>query len=203
MYKVFIENRSVIFFESVQEVPVGMNVFNLEGSFDHWLLPLVRRSAEGTELYIICPNSKEGVKELFSSHKKITAAGGVVSKDEMILIIERHGLWDLPKGKVEKTEMIEEAAVREVEEECGIEEVRVVKHLIDTHHTYEHKGKKILKRTCWFSMSCSGEKIPSPQLEEGITKAEWCSLHELDKVFKNTYPSIAEVLKVYLSVPLK
>lgn len=53
--------------------------------------------------------------------KLIKAAGGLVKNgDGDYLFIYRLGKWDLPKGKVEDNEKMREAAVREVEEECGI-----------------------------------------------------------------------------------
>ena len=52
---------------------------------------------------------------------KIIAAGGLVTNENNeLLMIFRRGKWDLPKGKLDKGETIEECAIREVEEETGI-----------------------------------------------------------------------------------
>ncbi|ULT24020.1 NUDIX domain-containing protein [Sphingobacterium sp. E70] len=60
-------------------------------------------------------------QNLKSKLKIIKAAGGLVKNgDGDYLFIYRLGKWDLPKGKVEDNEKMKEAAVREVEEECGI-----------------------------------------------------------------------------------
>jgi hypothetical protein len=61
----------------------------------------------------------EYVKDCFNY---VEAAGGLVAlRDGRILLIKRLGKWDLPKGKVEKGESLQETALREVVEECGLE----------------------------------------------------------------------------------
>ena len=75
---------------------------------------------------------------------QIIAAGGLVTNPQgQILWIFRRGFWDLPKGKVEKMESIEEAALREVEEECGIKQLVLDKLIDKTYHIYKIKGKYI------------------------------------------------------------
>ncbi len=74
-------------------------------------------------------------------HRSVSAAGGlVVDGAGRLLVIRRLGKWDLPKGKVERGEGVEEAAVREVQEECGLKAVTLVKPVTSTWHTYERKG---------------------------------------------------------------
>lgn len=110
------------------------------------------------------------------------------------LFIERNGLWDLPKGKVEKNETIEQAAVREIEEECGIEQP-MINHLLGyTYHTYEFKGVSVLKKNWWFVLHYSGSKKVTPQTEEGISQVVWLKKKQWGKVLENTYPSIVQVL---------
>ena len=108
------------------------------------------------------------------------------------------GKWDLPKGKVEKGEEIKVAAIREVEEECGISEINLLDELPATYHTYYHKGKDILKKTHWFKMQYNGNSITVPQLEEGITAVEWIAPNNIQKVVDNTYASVVDVLEVGL-----
>ena len=128
----------------------------------------------------------------------IDAAGGLVENENgKKLFIYRLDKWDLPKGKIERGEGVEEAAVREVEEECGIDGLVVEKKLIDTYHIYKMKSGFVLKQTYWFMMTTNfcGELVP--QLEEDITRVEWLDQNEIDKkVLSNTYPSILELLRV-------
>lgn len=199
MYKVFIENRVVIF---TQALPVAEGTFispRGERSFNKWLKPLVLRQKENGVLYVVCDDLEKDMEMFFKNHKAISAAGGIVSKENEILFIFRNGLWDLPKGKIEKGEKIEHCAIREVEEECGIKNVRIVKLLTDTFHTYEIKGKKYIKRTYWYQMNYSGSGKVYPQKEEGITDVKWFELSKLSTVLKKTYPSIREVVELYLN----
>jgi len=66
------------------------------------------------------------------------------------LLIKRLGIWDLPKGKIDKGETTSEAAVREVREETGLKNIEIIGQLPDTFHIYNQKGKWLLKKTYWF-----------------------------------------------------
>lgn len=141
----------------------------------------------------------ESLEKLFSyfssMFKVIEAAGGLVkNKKNELLFIFRNGKWDLPKGKIEKEETINKAAIREVEEECGIKKLKIIKQLITTYHTYSIKEKEILKPTYWFEMSSNDENKLVPQLEEGITEVRWVKNSELMTIKGNTFPSILEVI---------
>ncbi len=140
------------------------------------------------------------------SFKRKVAAGGLVQngKGEYLMIF-RHGFWDLPKGKVEKGETWEEAAIREVEEETGITNITLgegVKLGIDqancTYHTFERKGKPILKQSAWYHMSIEGSQATIPQAEEGIEKAIWVPKSGLSELLPLCYGSIQDVLNVIL-----
>ncbi|MBL7884973.1 MAG: NUDIX domain-containing protein [Bacteroidia bacterium] len=148
------------------------------------------------ELYIL-GDKKNQVYNWFSSlFKNIAAAGGLVSNgNEEWLFIFRNGKWDLPKGKIEKNEKIEEAAIREVEEECGIAKLKIVKALNDTYHIYYLEEKLVLKKTYWFEMICKDESALVPQLEEGITDVKWLKKKDLKQVVANTYESIIDVIQ--------
>lgn len=126
----------------------------------------------------------------------IEAAGGLVqNKNGEWLFIFRNGKWDLPKGKIEKGEAIKTAAIREVEEECGITKLSIIKELPSTYHTYFLEEKNILKRTYWFEMKCADTSKLKPQTEEGITDVRWISKNNLTPIYANTYNSILDVLQ--------
>lgn len=126
--------------------------------------------------------------------KRIEAGGGLVMKGKKMLMIYRLGKWDLPKGKIEKGESIEEGAIREVEEECGIK-VKIVEKLDETWHTYHQKKKLYIKRTHWYLMECLSDKDISPQLEEFIEKVEWKTEKQAKDLLKDTYKNIRKVIK--------
>ncbi|MEO8733260.1 MAG: NUDIX domain-containing protein, partial [Flavobacteriales bacterium] len=109
-----------------------------------------------------------------AGYRFVQAAGGAVTDvNGRLLAIHRLGRWDLPKGKVERGESIEAAAVREVQEECGISRIELTKFLCSSWHTYERKGLQHLKRTDWFLMRADGNEALKPQIEEEIDTVEW------------------------------
>lgn len=126
----------------------------------------------------------------------VEAAGGVVLNDaEEWLMIHRLGKWDLPKGKLESFEQPEEAAVREVSEECGIPEPQLLSHLVDTYHIYTQHTERVLKRTCWYLMRSHGNHRPVPQTIEGITEVKWVSPSEVGELAEQSYGSIRVVIE--------
>ena len=136
--------------------------------------------------------AEELMENVIQCFKYIEAAGGIVTnKNGEIMVIHRLGVWDLPKGKIETGESPEIAAIREVEEECGISQLSINHKITDTFHTYELKGKPVLKRTYWYAIDCASTEKPTPQQEEDITIACWTT--DLSKVLSHTYPSISDV----------
>ena len=125
----------------------------------------------------------------------IQAAGGVVyNNKDQVLMIFRNEKWDLPKGKIENGENIQQCAIREVEEECGIGNLKIIDRLPSTYHVYQMNNKSMLKRTYWFRMKTDFTNKLVPQIEEGITKVEWVSKKDMFKKIENTYASIKELL---------
>lgn len=123
----------------------------------------------------------------------LRAGGGlVISPQNEILFIFRKGKWDLPKGKLDKGETIEECAVREVQEETGLHGARIKQHLINTYHIYYDKTF-ILKETSWFLMTSNIKRV-FPQREEGISKVMWVAVPKLKYQIKNTYESVVDVV---------
>jgi len=126
----------------------------------------------------------------------IHAGGGLVRNEKgEILFIFRRGKWDLPKGKLDKGETLEQCAVREVGEETGLRDIRLDGPLLVTWHTYDESGKHFLKETHWFSMSTRGDQTLMPQAEEQITELKWVGADGLEAVVKETFPSIVDVIK--------
>ncbi len=134
----------------------------------------------------------DAVKLIKSKFRIIRAAGGVVVKNEKILMIYRFDKWDLPKGKIEGKESSSQGAKREVEEECNVE-VAVTEKICNTWHTYVKGGKDILKKTSWYLMDCMDDKEMKPQVSEGIEDVKWMNKKEVDIALYNSYKSIQHV----------
>jgi 8-oxo-dGTP pyrophosphatase MutT (NUDIX family) len=137
------------------------------------------------------------LKTYFFKHfQLILAAGGLVkNKLEEILMIFRRGKWDLPKGKLDEGETLENCAKREVEEETGLHHTKLIRPLKITYHTYVQFGKHILKETHWYLMKTSGDEKLIPQTEEEISEIIWVKKEDLKKYLNNTFATIEMVLK--------
>lgn len=135
----------------------------------------------------------EFIKDQF---KVIKASGGVVRKQDKILLIFRLGKWDLPKGKLKKKEESIKCAKREVEEECSIK-VDVKDKVCSTWHAYVRKGKRILKRTDWYEMVCLDDSNMQPQIAEFIEEVKWMGHKDVIRSIRNSYASIREVADEY------
>ncbi len=129
---------------------------------------------------------------------EIVAAGGIVENEEgKILLQFRRGKWDLPKGKLDEGETIEECALREVEEETGLNSIELGGLAGITNHQYTEKGENINKQTYWFAMKVSGSQKLTPQTEEDILELRWVAENELEYYLSNTFPNIIEIIEKY------
>ena len=131
-------------------------------------------------------------------YDEVLSAGCLVTNDEGDqLWIERNGKWDLPKGKVEQGESLEDAAVREVAEETGISSVIITSELQQTYHTYEENGRAKLKTTFWFNaLHDGGATRGLPQAEEGITDVQWLRVPIASAILNRTYSSIRGLVEL-------
>ena len=176
-----IQNQSVTSAEIDQESELAINYLENSNIID----PLKIYSQDLEELW----------KTFKSKFRYIEAAGGIVrNPKDRILMIYRLGRWDLPKGKLDKGESPERAAVREVSEECGIEEPELKELVGCSYHIFKTSKRTVLKKTWWYNMEYHGVKKGTPQEEENITKVKWFKRHKLKKALKNTYPIISSLI---------
>jgi len=206
MYKVFLNDR-IITIVAPGKITLKKSseiIDSLEDIYalKKWFLQYLKRGS--SEVFLVYNSPKIFFKNIFcKAFKRVKAAGGLVVRNNEILIILRHNRWDLPKGKVEKDETNKRAAIREVAEECGINGHKIVKKLPSTYHIYqspysESKEKWILKETVWFEMEYTGEYNGNPRLEEDITEVRWFNKSDLKTVLSNTYPNLKPVISLYL-----
>ena len=133
-------------------------------------------------------------EDFCSKYKVIYASGGLVYNNDSLLMIFRNGKWDLPKGKKDLNESDESCAIREVQEECGVDDITIIRFLQNSYHTYSINSKQILKITSWFLMNSNYQQKLIPQISEGISKASWVKKNEISDKLKNSYNNIADLL---------
>ena len=166
------------------------------------LVEVLMSDINQSSMVIYHANVEQLKEDLFSFFKYIEAAGGVVQNDEgKILLIYRKGFWDLPKGKIEQGESIEEAAIREVKEETGVKRLQLGDPILFeglsnqfTYHTYIYKEKVIMKASYWFKMSTDYAGRMVPQQEEDIEEVKWVHPSEIKDYTNNMYSSIKDVI---------
>lgn len=148
------------------------------------------------EITVQSDDPKTSFLDFVGSMKKIEAAGGAVAFSGRVLFIHRFGRWDLPKGKMEQGESPEQTAVREVEEECGVGQLKLEVRFSDTFHIYFYEGQYVVKQTYWFGMSTPFTGTLKPQTEEGIEEVAWIEPADWGRVvFPQTYSSLLPLLE--------
>jgi len=200
MYKVFFNDRTAFFGEDFSGIRKKNNNLFYRFRNSRELQEIVTQFSSSTQirnLYLFHGDLSMLMEEFQACFTLIEAGGGLVfNKNGEFLAIKRNGVWDLPKGKLEKGEDFETAALREVKEEAGLKKLASVRPIISTYHTYPMKNQMVLKKTQWFEMLYPGKKEPVLQAEEGITKHRWVKPGEADFLRKNSYGSILDVLRI-------
>ena len=198
MYKVFFNDRTVFFADDFSRAFVKhKGLFYKYNNFIELneLVGLFDSLNQINNLYILHENILMVFEEFKACFTVIEAGGGVIINDRgEFLTIFRNGVWDLPKGKLEKGEDFRAAALRESEEETGLKGLQVVEPLVSTYHTYHLKDKWILKKTKWFDMHYSGNAEPRLQTREGISDYRWVKPGNTAFIRENSYASILDVL---------
>ncbi len=196
MYKIYINKSSLVLKNSkdVTHSETAKFVLKYPGKkkFLHNYIDKLEKTPSPCEIVLHHGDVEELWETFQGLYKIIEAGGGVVYNDNKILSIFRRGNWDLPKGKIEKGESKEEAAIREVQEETGIKTLQIHELISTTYHTYELKEKRILKVSYWYKMTTDQQEL-IPQTEEDIEMAVWKTKEDLMSQ-KFIYDNILDVL---------
>jgi 8-oxo-dGTP pyrophosphatase MutT (NUDIX family) len=197
IYKIYIKESVLIITEFLPNYISDYQIINL-CDFDFSEFYHHAKKLENPQIFILLsPQFKPIFKSIKRTMVSIKAAGGIV-KNELneSLFIFRNGKWDLPKGKIEEGEHARAAAIREVEEECGIIIENIGEKICNTYHIYELNGSTIIKKTVWYWMKSTKHEKLIPQLEEGITDVRWLAKADLKLVIENTYPLIKDLIQI-------
>lgn len=209
MYKVFF-NDSTIHIGSEINKSLKNNISEKFNVVDYSAVSQIISQIESAQIaasfFIPDRDDHSAWSHFRSQFVEIPASGGLVKNaNGSLLFIKRLGVWDLPKGKMEKNETPEKAAIREVEEECGLSGLKIIRQLDSTFHIYRspyllYPNNLVLKETKWFFMSYSGSEIPVPQVEEDIEAVAWFAQEDLEQVYSNTYLSLLDFLEKTLPI---
>ena len=208
MYVVFMLNRRVKFVKSSTENSPSngsmLSVFNPDNKTIKDLPNFLKSHNQVNEVTLISDNVEELWMRFCLNYFEVVSAGGlVVNSENNILWINRNNHWDLPKGKVERGESLENAAMREVSEETGIANLEITGDLSTTYHTYDIDGVVHLKTTFWFSMKHKGgDTKGTPQAIEGITEVKWLAMPIPEKVWDSTYGTIRIVVNAFKNLSI-
>lgn len=189
MYKVFVGDKPIVLTSVVEK----------ETDFKNYLIDTVNigkvikelNKTSVNEVRFIHKNEDKLLKKFLKKLPNVIAGGGKVfnNKNE-ILFIYRNDKWDLPKGKTEGQETIEETAIREVTEETGVAGLKIIKPIETTYHIFKRNGRHKIKVTYWFEMRTNYEGDLLAQENEGITNVEWLDEKQISEALKNSYANI-------------
>ena len=189
MCKIFVGDKPIILTTKVEQ----------ETNFKNYLLDTVNIGKIITEIKkkdiasirLIDTDEKNMLKKFLKLLPNVIAGGGKVYNNYgEVLFIYRNNKWDLPKGKAERKETIDQTALREVEEETGITGLSIIKPLERTYHIFKRNGRHRIKVTYWFEMHSNFTGTLIPQEKEGITKVQWLNLDQTEIALNNSYANI-------------
>lgn len=199
MYKVFVNEKKLLLSKYPADIEKNLR---FEGFATLEIAIDLLQNTSCPMLNVYGENIEEIWEDFTHMFRVIEAAGGIVSNSSgEILFIKRLGKWDLPKGKIEEGESLEQTALREVKEETGLKDLILEKFINNTFHIYtERNGDRILKTTYWFQMTCVGHQKAVPQTEEGITDVAWKTNDEIQEdVLPSTFKNIKLILNEFWS----
>jgi ADP-ribose pyrophosphatase YjhB (NUDIX family) len=193
MYKVFVNDKPIILTSEISEEKLYKTYPLKYVDLPKVVRDLKRGNNKGVYLYH--KNKDKLLQKFLKKFPNVIAGGGkVYNAQGKVLFIFRNDKWDLPKGRIENNESIEEGAIREVEEETGVKGLTITKPLPTTYHIFKRNRRYKIKITYWFEMYTSYDGELLPEASEGITKVKWLGKKKQAKALKNSYANIRELL---------
>lgn len=120
-------------------------------------------------------------------------AGCLISNKHQFLALQKNGHLEFPKGFIDPNETAEQAAIRESQEETGLNKIVLQNFVMDTFHIYEYKSEFTFKKTTWFLASTLEDEV-KVQKEEGFEGYQWMDKNELLQSANLFHANIIELM---------
>lgn len=197
-YKIYFNEGALVIASSPSDLRGLANLFYIGDDEMHKSFKILTNGESNGKVLnfgLISPDPEETFQQFIEEYTMIQAAGGLVfNKENQMLTIKRNGLWDMPKGKIEKHEDQRAAALREVMEETGLNMLNISEKVGETYHAYFEDDAVMLKETHWYFMNSSGKGKLKPQEEEGISEVKFADVEWFRSPEFTTYQSIRDII---------
>ena len=200
MYKVFFNQKLILLTTDIISPKEDSPFFYVKFTNKKFVVQMLK-SKKVKMLYLYHSKEDKLWYYFLNMFKLIEAAGGLVRnlKTNHFLFIFRNKKWDLPKGRINKNEEVQKAAIREVEEETGVENLSITKPLNTTYHIFKRNRKYRLKKTFWYLMETDYNGELTPETKEGIEKAIWIEKKLIVSLRSEMYHNINLVILNHFS----
>ena len=200
MYKVFFNQKLILLTTDIISPKEDSPFFYVKFTNKKFVVQTLK-SKKVKMLYLYHSKEDKLWYYFLNMFKLIEAAGGLVRnlKTNHFLFIFRNKKWDLPKGRINKNEEVQKAAIREVEEETGVENLSIIKPLNTTFHIFKRNRKHRLKKTFWYLMETDYIGELTPETKEGIEKAIWIEKKLIVSLKSEMYQNINLVISNHLN----
>ena len=200
MYKVFFNQKLILLTTDIISPKEDSPFFYVKFTNKKFVVQMLK-SKKVKMLYLYHSKEDKLWYYFLNMFKLIEAAGGLVRnlKTNHFLFIFRNKKWDLPKGRINKNEEVQKAAIREVEEETGVENLSIIKPLNTTFHIFKRNRKHRLKKTFWYLMETDYVGELTPETKEGIEKAIWIEKKLIVSLRSEMYQNINLVISNHLN----